>query len=641
MGGRWNLYGFHLHRVLSLVVMLHLYIDECLSLNPEGLALLEFRAKVEVNPYEAFANWNPNDGDPCGCILYKNNFSGVIPKELGNLTMLELLDLRGNHLSGMIPAELNEMLSLKHLRIPLLPSEMHFDQILMSEMESEVGCINRKVGQCIWQHSLRKLSANTFLKLFRGKLLSLLDAFPKYGGTKSNMVPIYQVSLNSLSVMDLKLKVVNSVRRRLLEESSNLPASPISSSVPIGPAVTVPSIGSGSFPAVPNPKGDIGKNNPTPSTERDPSVADPQASPTIVSDEKPTSLAGNQPASGKESVKKWMYILLLPGSALLFAVAFVMLLMVRRQGVPKLNRAELEAACEDFSNIIDNLPGCTVFKGTLSNGVEIAVVSAAIGSAKDWSKRSEMLFRKKIDSLSRVNHKNFDNLIGYCDDNETFSRMMVFEYAPNGTLYEHLHVKDSEHLDWTARMRIIMGMAYCLQYMHHDLNPPVSHTNLQSSSVLLTDDYAAKIAEIGFWKEVVKKGKISGDDSSHICEDLNADSASNVYSFGLLLLEIISGKHPYSEEGGSLLNWVTEYFNDKRNISYMIDPSLKAFKDNELDVICEVIQACIHQDPKQRPTMKDIVGRLREVITISPDAATPKLSPLWWAELEILSLEAS
>ncbi|KAK1298515.1 putative LRR receptor-like serine/threonine-protein kinase MRH1 [Acorus calamus] len=612
-------------------------------------------------------------------ILYKNNFSGVIPKELGNLTMLELLDLRGNNLSGMIPAELNEMLSLKHLllfddelqgHIPLLPSEMHFDQILMSEMESDVGCINRKVGQCIWQHSLRKLrSANSFLKLFRGKLLSLLDAFPKLNfnnGTLGGHEIKHGSNLPSSTepcILQNVQPVVNSVRRRLLEESSNLPASPISSSVPIGPAVTVPSIGSGSFPAVPNPKGDIGKNNPTPSTERDPSVADPQASPTIVSDEKPTSLAGNQLASGKESVKKWMYILLLPGSALLFAVAFVMLLMVRRQGsttigpwksglsgqlqkafitgVPKLNRAELEAACEDFSNIIDNLPGCTVFKGTLSNGVEIAVVSAAIGSAKDWSKRSEMLFRKKIDSLSRVNHKNFDNLIGYCDDNETFSRMMVFEYAPNGTLYEHLHVRDSEHLDWTARMRIIMGMAYCLQYMHQDLNPPVSHTNLQSSSVLLTDDYAAKIAEIGFWKEVVKKGKISGDDSSHVCEDLNADSASNVYSFGLLLLEIISGKHPYSEEGGSLLNWVTEYFNDKRNISYMIDPSLKAFKDNELDVICEVIQACIHQDPKQRPTMKDIAGRLREVIAISPDAATPKLSPLWWAELEILSLEAS
>lgn len=132
----------------------------------------------------------------------------------------------------------------------------------------------------------------------------------------------------------------------------------------------------------------------------------------------------------------------------------------------------------------------------------------------------------QIDTLSRINHKNFVNLLGYCEEEEPFTRMMVFEYAPNGTLCEHLHgnfsettmeckscssiwgstlygsninvtlcwsVKEVEHLDWGARMRIIMGTAYCLQYMHHDLNPPVAHTNLTSSAIYLTDDYAAKV----------------------------------------------------------------------------------------------------------------------------------------------------
>ena len=84
-----------------------------------------------------------------------------------------------------------------------------------------------------------------------------------------------------------------------------------------------------------------------------------------------------------------------------------------------------------------------------------------------------------------------------------------------------------------------------------------------------------------------------------------------------------------------------DYLNDKRSISYMIDPSLKSFKNNELDVICEVIQECIQNDPRQRPTMKEITSKLREAITISPDQATPRLSPLWWAELEILSVEAT
>lgn len=73
----------------------------------------------------------------------------------------------------------------------------------------------------------------------------------------------------------------------------------------------------------------------------------------------------------------------------------------------------------------------------------------------------------------------------------------------------------------------------------------------------------------------------------------------------------------------------------------MIDPTLKSFKNDELDVICEVIQECIRPNPLQRPTMKLIIAKLREVISISPDQATPRLSPLWWAELEILSVEAT
>ncbi|MQL76459.1 hypothetical protein Taro_008858 [Colocasia esculenta] len=110
-------------------------------------------------------------------------------------------------------------------------------------------------------------------------------------------------------------------------------------------------------------------------------------------------------------------------------------------GVSQLKRSELETACEDFSNIIGSLSDCMLYKGTLSSGVEIAVASTLVTSAKDWSKHSESQFRKKIATLSKVNHKNFVNLLGYCLDEEPFTRMMVFEYAPHGTLFEHLHSK--------------------------------------------------------------------------------------------------------------------------------------------------------------------------------------------------------
>lgn len=84
-----------------------------------------------------------------------------------------------------------------------------------------------------------------------------------------------------------------------------------------------------------------------------------------------------------------------------------------------------------------------------------------------------------------------------------------------------------------------------------------------------------------------------------------------------------------------------DYVDGKVSVSYILDPTLKTFKSNELDIICEVILECINEDPRRRPTMKEIANKLREVIPISPEAATPRLSPLWWAELEILSVEAS
>jgi hypothetical protein len=81
--------------------------------------------------------------------------------------------------------------------------------------------------------------------------------------------------------------------------------------------------------------------------------------------------------------------------------------------------------------------------------------------------------------------------------------------------------------------------------------------------------------------------------------------------------------------------------NDKRNIGCLIDPTLESFKDNELDVICDVIKECIQSDQRLRPTMQEITCKLREVLSISPEQAVPRLSPLWWAELEILSVEAT
>ncbi|KAL6131645.1 hypothetical protein ACLB2K_070019 [Fragaria x ananassa] len=298
--------------------------------------------------------------------------------------------------------------------------------------------------------------------------------------------------------------------------------------------------------------------------------------------------------------------------------------------VPNLKRSEIQAACEDFSNVIGtSSPMGTVYKGTLSSGVEIAVASLATTSASEWSSNLELQFRNKIETLTKVNHKNFVSLIGYCEEEEPFTRMMVFEYAPNGTLFEHLHIREAEHLDWRMRMRIAMGMAYCLEHMHQ-MKPPMAHNNLTSSAVLLTEDYAPKVSEVTFWNELAEAEKQSS--GSRLSNAQSTSLKSNVYNFGVILFEIVTGRLPYSVDNGSQ-DWASDYLSGEHPFKGMVDPTLESFQEEQLEQIGEVIRVCVHHDTQQRSTMSDVAARLREITGVTPDAASPKLSPLCSAAL--------
>ncbi|CAM6128813.1 unnamed protein product [Calypogeia fissa] len=309
-------------------------------------------------------------------------------------------------------------------------------------------------------------------------------------------------------------------------------------------------------------------------------------------------------------------------------------------GVPTISRAELEAACEDFSNVIGSSSDSMVFKGTLTNGTEIAVTSIKIPPTS-WTPNTELYFRRKVEALARMNHRNLVNLIAYCSEEEPFERMLVFEYAPNGTLFEHLHNKESEHLDWPMRMRIVMGAAYGLQYMHHELVPPTSHLNFDSNSVYLTEDYAAKVADFGISKLSVGTnlmgrrksfGKFVNDDQ---CTDRHTpDFESNVLSFGVFLLETITAR---SNVHGSLIEYAKEYLNDPKMMWYMVDSSLESYNTDELVAICEIVRLCIQPKASKRPSMREVTWMLSNALQMSPEAASCKVSPLLWAELELIS----
>ncbi|XP_074339905.1 inactive receptor-like serine/threonine-protein kinase At2g40270 isoform X2 [Apium graveolens] len=617
---------FRFYKALMMVCLVYQNLSLSWSLNQEGVSLLKFKERVVSDPFGALLNWTEEDGviDPClwfgvEClngnvvilILRNNSFSGVIPEEVKELKKLKVIDLEYNKFGGALPSDLNN-----NLQFPIFLLDNNEFSVSMPPEIDEIKLLS-KVRRNGKRMSCKRPSLSCC-----GKMASWRTA----GGG-------------------------HIIQRKLLTTMPNLfnwfSSSPSSDSLsPSSSPSPSPSI-SPSALSSPSPSPSPATSAVTSTGLTSPSVFLSPTSRTesVNSSAKRRSTSGNSLMSNRH--RFLILVLALGCPALLILLAIVLYFCQSKlsavkpwatglsgqlqkafvTGVPKLKRSELNVACEDFSNVIGSSSMGTMYKGTLSSGVEIAVTSLILTSAKNWPKNLESQFRKKIDQLSKVNHKNFVNLIGYCEEKEPFTRMMVFEYAPNGTLFEHLHIKEAEHLDWGMRLRIAMGMAYCLEHMHQ-LKPPISHKNLNSSVVNLTEDYAAKISDFGLWTE------------SAAATEMQLNPESNVYSFGVILFEMITGKLPYLVDSLSLQDWASEYLRGQQPLRDMVDPILSSHNAEQLEKFDKVIKSCCCPNPKQRPTMQEVTGALKDITGIGTDRAVPKLSPLWWAELEIMSSEA-
>ncbi|GAB2286098.1 hypothetical protein Dimus_020522 [Dionaea muscipula] len=663
---------------LLLLLLFHHHLAPSFCLNGEGLALLRFRERVVRDPFDALSNWTDHDGasDPCSwsgiecsdgsvvtlnlkdlclggtlgpelgslphmkaIILRNNSFFGSIPRELAELKELEVLDLGYNNFSGPFPFNHGDNLSLvillldnNELIVTMLP------ELVELQMISEY-----QVDENLLVSASTKSNCNT-------------RSVPWINGQSGDFAQ--RRLLNVARAPETHKKVAHN------GTNSTSNSAPLGDShFGLGPAQSPSPTQSPTAHRPPLPAS-------TPEHSRAPSPLPRAKSPVISSPQtphhsapvpSPASTPSQRPAKITSSKKHAVLVSsLVAGGSLLLITSVIVNIIFRKSkavavkpwatgisgklqkafvtGVPNLKRSELEVACEEFSNIIGSLSDGTVYKGTLSSGVEIAVVSTSVKSCQDWTTNLEAQFRKKIETLSKVNHKNFVNLIGHCEEDQPFTRMMVFEYSPNGTLFEHLHIQEAERLDWGTRVRIIMGIAYCLEHMHQ-LSPPIAHRDLQSSSVYLCDDYAAKVSDFSFWNSEETATKILRSPSMELLDTQLVDLETNVYNFGVILLEAVTGEIPYSEDGGFLAEWAVEYLRGGELPVEAIDPTLTTYQEDEVRGLFEIIKECLLPDPEERPTMRDITARLRQITEVEPSAAIPKISPLWWAELEILSTE--
>ncbi|OVA14072.1 Protein kinase domain [Macleaya cordata] len=633
----------------------------------EILALTAFKEAIYDDPLMVLSNWNFLDADPCNwsgiscsethdhvitlnlsslslrgflapslsqlsslqeLILHKNNLLGTIPKGIGMLKSLKVLDLGMNQLSGSIPPEIGNLTNITKINL---------------QSNGLIGSLPPELG------NLRNLVE---LLLDRNKLQGNVPGSSNSSST-SNMHGMYASHGNSTGFC-------RSTQLKTADFSYNFFVGKIPQCLEYLPRS---SFQGNCFQA-------------TNSKQRH--ALQCGASPPSESHEGSNlehQHAKDRSKHQRESKPAWLLALeVVTGTIAAFILFFAVLAAVKKckgkysviipwkkaaneneqmtiyidsdllKDVVRLSRQELEVACEDFSNIIGSCPDTLVYKGIMKDGSEIAVISLCV-KEEQWTCYLELYFQREVADLAKLNHENTEKLRGYCRESNPFSRMLVFEYASNGTLYEHLHYGEGCQLSWRRRMKIIIGIARGLRYLHTELELPFTISELNSSAVYLTDDFSPKLVDFERWNTVLarlEKNSGSIGNGGALCEFqesleiFHQDVEDNIFAFGVLLLEIISGRPSYCKDRGHLVDWAKEYIGLSEVMSYLVDPELRHFKYDDLKVICEVVSLCIESDPTKRPSMQLLCPMLENGIQASKSVDLTE-SSLAWAELAIAS----
>ncbi|THU49111.1 hypothetical protein C4D60_Mb06t06100 [Musa balbisiana] len=286
--------------------------------------------------------------------------------------------------------------------------------------------------------------------------------------------------------------------------------------------------------------------------------------------------------------------------------------------------SEIERATNRFdeARIIGEGGFGRVYQGTLEDGTRVAV---KILKRDDQQGGRE--FYAEVEMLSRLHHRNLVKLIGICT--EEHIRCLVYELIPNGSLESHLHGLDKETspLDWSARLKIALGAARALAYLHEDSSPRVIHRDFKSSNILLDHDYTPKVSDFGLARAALDEQNLHistrvmgtfGYVAPEYAMTGHLLVKSDVYSYGVVLLELLTGRKPIDmlQPPGqeNLVTWARPLLNNMDNVEMITDPALGMNVPFEsVAKVAAIASMCVQPEVSHRPFMGEVVQALKLV----------------------------